>query len=171
MNIDWKVVSQSAGYKSLKAAYESDVQEAHKETQRGRRPMRDKKEFRKLFDWVISRAIHYAYHKQTTVDVILNEWESHRNYWRLNYYQECRQPWLVKSEHVKWKSLSTRKKEEIKRTKNAYDRESHIKHIKKHYFNILLREQKEQSKRQGKKARWDKHTRDYKTYLKTKSIR
>ena len=87
MNIDWKIVSQSNGYKSLKAAYEQDVQNAHKTSQSGCRPMRDKKEFREKFDWVIARAIHYAYHKQTTVDVILNQWESGRDYWWLNYYQ------------------------------------------------------------------------------------
>lgn len=163
MNIDWKVVSQSDGYKSLKAAYERDVQDAHKDAQRGRRPMRDKKEFRKKFDWVIARAIHYAYHKQTTVDVILNQWESKRGWvWYLNHYQECNQPWLIKSEHVKRRTL-----------RNFFIRD--YKHDpergRKRYFDSLLNEQKEKSKRKGKKARWDKRTRDYRTYLKKKSIR
>lgn len=113
MDIDWKVVSQSDGYKSLKAAYERDVQNAHKDAQRGNRPMRNKQEFRKLFDWVIARATHYAYHKQTTVDVILNQWEAGRDYWWLNYYQECRQPWLVKSEHVKRRTVRNCYKKKI----------------------------------------------------------
>lgn len=165
MNIDWKVVSQSNGYKSLKAAYERDVQDAHKDAQRGRRPMRNKQEFRKLFDWVIARAIHYAYHKQTTVDVILNQWEKSRNgSWWLNSYGESHQPWLVKSKHVKRRTL-----------RNYYKKDSWYKQdskkASKYYFVELVRQQKHKSKRQGKKARWDKRTRDYKTYLKTKSIR
>ena len=164
MNIDWKVVSQSDGYKSLKAAYERDVQDAHKTAQRGHRPMRNKQEFRKLFDWVIARATHYAYHKQTTVDVILNQWEARRDYWWLNYYQESNQPWLIKSEHVKHRTLRNYCK------KDAWHRKD-TKKATKYYFDFLLREQKEQSKRKGKKVRWDKKTRDYKAYLKTKSIR
>lgn len=170
MNIDWKVVSQSDGYKSLKAAYERDVQDAHKTAQRGRRPMRDKQEFRKKFDWVIARAIHYAYHKQTTVDVILNQWEAERGWcWYLNFYQESNQPWLVKSEHVKRRT-----------SRNAYKKE--YKHDpergRKHYFAFLLREQKEQSKRKGNKARWSSAVKarkalekKFKDHLTQKSIR
>lgn len=171
MNIDWKVVSQSDGYKSLKAAYERDVQDAHKELQRGRRPMRDKQEFRKLFDWVISRAIHYAYHKQTTVDVILNQWEADRDYWWLNYYQESRQPWLVKSEHVRHRTVRNYYKKD-----SWYKKDS--KKVTKYYFIELVRLQKEQSKRKGKKARWSSAVKarkalekKFKDHLKTKSIR
>lgn len=161
MNIDWKVVSQSDGYKSLKAAYERDVQDAHKDAQRGHRPMRNKQEFRKKFDWVIARAIHYAYHKQTTVDDILNMWEAQRSwYWYLNFYQECNQPWLVKSEHVKPQSVRTYYK------KSRWHKQDPEK-ATKYYFAEILRQQKEKSKRKGKKARWDKHIRDYKAYFKT----
>lgn len=53
--------------------------------------------------------------------------------------------------------------------KKDYKRDPERGH--KHYFDFLLREQKEQSKRKGKKARWDQRTRDYKAYLKQKSIR
>jgi hypothetical protein len=172
MNIDWKVVSQSDGYKSLKAAYAKDVQEAHKDTQRGRRPIRHKPEFRELFNFVISRAIHYAYHQNRTVSDVLNEWETKRGWsWWLNYYGEHRQPWLIKSAHVRWKSDATRRKEDIHRIRNAPDRVKRIESINKHYFNILLREQRQKSKRQGDKARWDNRKREYKAYLKKKSIR
>ena len=92
MDIDWKVVCQSLGYKSLKAAYTKDVQDAEATRRRGHRPMRDKAKFKKHFDWVISRAKHYAARHRVTLDVILNQWEAGRDYWWLNYYQDCRQP-------------------------------------------------------------------------------
>ncbi|MBD8037124.1 hypothetical protein H9635_10235 [Solibacillus sp. A46] len=44
------------------------------------------------FKWVIDRANHYA--EKTGMDAaeILNAWEEKRNYWYMNYYQECNQP-------------------------------------------------------------------------------
>lgn len=97
MKIDWKKVSKTPGYVSLKAAYIRDVQEAAKSQDKGYHPMRSKKEFLEHFRWVIGRAEHYAHHKNTTIDVILNEWEDKRTYWWLNYYQNNRQPLLNRS--------------------------------------------------------------------------
>lgn len=172
MNIDWKVVSQSDGYKSLKAAYVKDVQEANAYAQRGHRPMRNKQEFRDLFNFVISRAIHYAHHQKRYISDVLDEWESKRGHsWWLNHYGEHRQPWLIKSEHVRYKSFATIRKEAIHRVRNAPDRVKRIESINKHYFNILLREQKEKSKRKGDKARWDNRKREYKAHLKRKSLK
>ena len=94
MKIDWKAVAQSPGYKSLKKAYIRDVHKAGQTRAKGHRPMRDKEEFLKLFQWVIGRAQHYAIRQSRTVEDVLNEWESERNYRWLNYYQECNQPKL-----------------------------------------------------------------------------
>ena len=88
MDIDWSHIADTPGYKSLKAAYIRDVKQASE----SKRPMRDKDEFLRLFGWVISRAKHYANHTGKPVEAILNEWEEKRDYWWLNYYQDCRQP-------------------------------------------------------------------------------
>ena len=93
MNIDWKKVAASPGYKSLKAAYIHDVQESERYRARlGRKPMREKEEFLRKFKWVIGRAMYYAHKYNRPIEAILWSWESDRNYWWLNYYQEGRQP-------------------------------------------------------------------------------
>lgn len=92
MKVDWKYVSKTTGYLSLKAAYVHDVQESEKNKRRFGHAMRNKPEFLRLFNWVISRAKHYAQIQNVTIDVILNEWENKRNYWWLNYYGDSRQP-------------------------------------------------------------------------------
>ena len=86
--IDWKHLATTDGYRSLKAAYIHDVQEASRQ----KRPIRGKSEFLRKFQWVISRAKHYAHHTGRPIEVILNEWEEKRSYWWLNYYQEGGQP-------------------------------------------------------------------------------
>lgn len=91
MKVDWKHLATTPGYKSLKAAYIRDVQAAAKDIQRGRRPMRDKKEFLTQFKWVISRACHYAYHQRLPIESILNMWENNRKQWWFGYYQESNQ--------------------------------------------------------------------------------
>lgn len=92
MKINWKDLAASPGYISLKGAYIKDVQDASKEKLKGRKPIRDKKEFLRHFNWVICRAKHYAYHLGRDVSSVLDEWESKRTYWWLNYYQDCQQP-------------------------------------------------------------------------------
>ena len=86
--IDWKHLATTTGYKSLKVAYVNDVQKAAKQ----KHPMRRKSEFLHKFQWVINRAKHYAHNTGKSIDIILNEWEEKRDYWWLNYYQDCRQP-------------------------------------------------------------------------------
>lgn len=88
MKIDWKHLATTEGYKSLKAAYVHDVEEAAKQTH----PMRKKAVFLKLFNWVISRAKHYSHHTGKPIDEILDGWEKGRKYWWLNYYQSSKQP-------------------------------------------------------------------------------
>ena len=81
MQIDWKYLSTTPGYKSLKKAYVDDL---IKNT-------RSKKELLELFNWVICRAKHYSYYLSKPIEEVLNDWESKRTYWWLNYYQPCKQ--------------------------------------------------------------------------------
>jgi hypothetical protein len=154
MKIDWKKVALSAGYISLKEAMIHDIQDASKYAQSGYRPMRNKQEFHNKFRWVISRALHYVYHtknKNPTKALIklLNEWESKRTYWWLNYYQDCNQPRLDRTSRKR--SLASIRKE-CKKEDKLYSR-FHQK-VKNRYFDFLLHFQKQNSKRKGKKARY-----------------
>jgi len=88
MEIDWKKIAKSQGYRSLKAACTKDVIDSVNRSS----PMRKKEDFYKLFRWVIARAQNYAYHQNTSVEAVLDKWEKRRDYWWLNYYQESRQP-------------------------------------------------------------------------------
>jgi hypothetical protein len=91
--INWKHVATTPGYKSLKAAYIKDVQEAEwYRIKFKQKPMREKAEFLKKFKWVIGRAMHYAHTYNRPIEDILWSWESDRKGWWLNYYQDCRQP-------------------------------------------------------------------------------
>jgi len=44
------------------------------------------------FKWAIDRAKHYGEKLGIPWEEILNAWEAERNYWYMNYYQECKQP-------------------------------------------------------------------------------
>ena len=46
------------------------------------------------YAWVIKRAKMYAEKTDQTWEEVLKGWESNRNYWYMNYYQECHQPEL-----------------------------------------------------------------------------
>lgn len=82
MKINWKELSKTKGYKSLKACYLLDVKEIQ----------RTKKESYSRFQWVLGRAKHYSLHLKVPIEEILNEWEAKRDYWWANYYGEYRQP-------------------------------------------------------------------------------
>jgi len=44
------------------------------------------------FKWVIDRAKHYAVKTGISWEEILDSWESGRDYWYMNYYQDSNQP-------------------------------------------------------------------------------
>lgn len=44
------------------------------------------------FKWVVDRAKHYGEKLGIPWEQILDSWESERNYWYMNYYQDCNQP-------------------------------------------------------------------------------
>lgn len=165
MKINWKIVAQSEGYKSLKATMIQAIQDNSKLIQLGHIPMRSKEYFHKHFKWIITRAISYAEFYRLPLEFILNDWESKRTYCWLNYYQECRQPKPNRSGLVKPKSLKTLRKEDIKRVRNAPDKLKRIESINKRYFNISINVKKVLSKRKDKKARWTKEQKTrYKKY-------
>lgn len=151
MKVDWKVVSQSAGYVSIKKCYAGQLASSNKSHQRhGQGRSYDITEAKKLFAWIISRAIHYAYHKQTTVDVILNEWESKRTYsWR-SYYGDQTFPKLNKtSEYVARPNGKT-----------YYLKDRHYRNRlqarKNAYCDYLKRKDADCTLRKGSKSRWSK---------------
>lgn len=143
MDIDWKVVAQSPGYKSLKAAYIFDVH--------SRRHMyaRDKEERYKKFQWVIGRAQHYADHTSLRLEEVLNQWEHKRDYWWVNFYQECNQPKLASGKPRNVKPIKP--ETYLKRDHWVRDGgEERFKRLKKH----RQREARLAREKLGKKARW-----------------
>ena len=52
------------------------------------------------FKWVINQAQHYGEKLGLPWEEILDAWEAQRNYWYMNYYQECNQP-TIGSENVR----------------------------------------------------------------------
>lgn len=44
------------------------------------------------FKWAIDRAKHYEEKTGIPWEQILDSWESRRDYWYMNYYQDCNQP-------------------------------------------------------------------------------
>ncbi len=46
--------------------------------------------------WVLDRAQQYAELTGTTLEEVIKAWEEGRDYWYLNYYQDCNQPDLTK---------------------------------------------------------------------------
>lgn len=75
-------ITESAGYKKLLAAVERDESGISKGMHN----------YRAKLAWVLDRAKHYA--EKTGLDAasVLDAWESARDYWYMNYYQDCNQP-------------------------------------------------------------------------------
>jgi hypothetical protein len=56
---------------------------------------KDKKlchDYRGKLKWISDRADYFAKKTGLAKDYIINFWESERNYWYMNYYQDCNQP-------------------------------------------------------------------------------
>jgi hypothetical protein len=84
-----KVIEECEGYKKLLASVENDEAKSP-----------NFHDYRKKFDWIISRAKHYA--EKTGLDAadLLDEWEKLRNYWYMNYYQDANLP-EIKGDYVR----------------------------------------------------------------------
>ena len=129
MKIDWKKVSKSPGYISIKDKYIYDASKGN--------TGRSKQELYRHFKWIISRAKHYAYTKNVDIEVILNYWasDSNRDYWWLNAYQDNNLPRLDRTPYIPMGP----------------------KGLKKYYstYSILTRNKiKNNLQKSGKKKRW-----------------
>lgn len=118
MQLNWKEIAGSHGYKSLKKAVLLDCEEGQNCFNTGgcnhefyrtvpqdnpglikmgfltatRRVSKCQHEYCSKFKWIIDRAKHYAKHTGQSVGAILTEWENGRRYWYMNYYQDCNFP-------------------------------------------------------------------------------
>ncbi|MBR1800661.1 MAG: hypothetical protein IJ767_04100 [Bacteroidaceae bacterium] len=54
-----------------------------------------KEEWRQKYEWALNRAEQYAARLGTDRETVLKAWEEDRDYWYVNYYQECNQPDLT----------------------------------------------------------------------------
>ena len=79
--------------------------------------------------------------------VILNEWEAARNYWWLNYYQDCRQPKLFN----KCASVQPRGSRDVIK---YYKAEARRYKAPEKASDWITNHLKNKRKRIGKKARW-----------------
>lgn len=76
-----EVIEQSEGYRKLRAAILADTKNLRSEAER----------MRKL-TFAVDRAKHYADKTGIDASEILTAWESRRDYWYMNYYQDANQP-------------------------------------------------------------------------------
>lgn len=77
-------IEECNGYKSLVTAVESD-EKRHANFH----------DYKGKLAWVVERAKHYAEKTGLEATAILDQWEKDRDYWYMNYYQECNQPQIT----------------------------------------------------------------------------
>lgn len=87
MKIDWKHLATTSGYKRLKEALITDIQEAEQYKKRTGRYFRSPAEYYQHFNFAICRAKHYAHRDNRELHEVLTEWEDMRSYSWINYYQ------------------------------------------------------------------------------------
>lgn len=75
------MITECDGYKKLLAAVECDEK---------RSP--NLHDYRGKLNWVVARSEHYAEKTGISAASILDAWESRRDYWYMNYYQDSMQP-------------------------------------------------------------------------------
>lgn len=149
MKINWQYLSTTPGYKSLKKAVVENIAWGH----------RSKKETYQMFYTTINRAKHYAHRLNKPIEEILNDWEENRKdknnrvgQWVIQFYpghykDQYRLPKLGNAMNVKKQGWRTYLKKDP-----WYKNDPAIK--KARVLEHIVLEQKENSKRKGKKARW-----------------
>lgn len=163
MKIDWKTVAQSDGYKALKAQYIRDVKDAARDIERGRRPMRDKEEFRRLFIKLIGRATNNSLRTGIPIEDILAHWAKKcGNTWWLNgYYFVTKLP-SGKPRNVHYRNAITTVRTDHWCRKEPKRKLLRIRELKTSWA-------KEARKKAGKKPRWSmEQKRRQKEYLKAR---
>jgi hypothetical protein len=81
-------IEECAGFKKLLAAVEHDEATDHDFKTRGRYFH----DYRGKLLWTVERAKHYAEKLSLDPAALLDQWESKRSYWYMNYYQDANQP-------------------------------------------------------------------------------
>ena len=153
MKIDWKHLSKTSGYVSLKQAVVKNIKQKH----------RSKKETYQMFYATINRAKHYAHKLNQSVEQVLNEWEEKRlgaKYpeWIIQFYpghfrETHRLPKLHNAPNVKRPGVKHYMK------KDSFYKNDPARR-KARSLSIIMGIQKANSKRTGDKARWPKHRKD-----------
>lgn len=77
------------GYRKLVAAVERDEKQSP-----------NFHNYRGKLEWIVARARHYAEKTGLTPEAILDAWDSKRDYWYMNYYQDANQP-LIAADSVR----------------------------------------------------------------------
>lgn len=161
MKLDWKKISQSDGYKSLKAAYTKSVQHFAV----------DKKEYHKEFIAILCRAEHFTCVRLKSINeypadikdntevfiTVLEQWEIKRTYdWR-NFYQG---QFFAKAHSNSLKPNGI--KVQLKRAKNSRWYDAKTKRIRR----LNLRTEHNRKNATPKhKSRWDAHFKHHKKRL------
>ena len=89
-------ITQSEGYRSLRAAVDKDYAK-DRAYQEGGRPFHD---YEAKLAWTAERAEHYGEALGMDPADVLNAWEKGRDYWYMNYYQDANQP-KIDADHVR----------------------------------------------------------------------
>jgi hypothetical protein len=107
MKINYKELSKTPGYISLKMVVLKGIEENNRRSKsiggyiEKFNPMGGKSgTHSSKFRWIIDRAAHYSYKTGIPISEILNMWEQKRSYSYRNYYQECNQPKLATNENI-----------------------------------------------------------------------
>jgi len=79
-------IEECEGYKKLLAAVEAD------EAKDPRNHGRYFHDYREKLSWAVERAKHYGEKLGLDPAALLDQWESKRRYWYMNYYQDAQQP-------------------------------------------------------------------------------
>ena len=116
MKIDFKKLSTSPGYQSLRKAVMAKIADNYYyDTKFSKGPAKNhcfnptgisneacKNCFHRgicyKFAWIIGRASHYSCRLNIPVETILNAWEKKRTYCYENYYQDCNFPKLTRAD-------------------------------------------------------------------------
>lgn len=61
-------------------------------------------------DWIIDRAKHYEEKTGISYLEVIEKWEEKRDYWYMNYYQDCNQPLLTNEDDYVFDTVDDFKK-------------------------------------------------------------
>lgn len=148
MKINWKIVCKSPGYISLKKAYIVSVSKKVSK--------REKSEYLDKFNQIINRAKHHAYVNNTTIDKILNLWESTRTYYWRSYYNFYNKNFRKKhSNSLKPLGMKGRLKQRKKNMYNFGD-----SRIKREGTLRIIQEYHKINATEKNKTRWTKRKKD-----------